>query len=299
MDKDTIFQYYPARVRSNTPIGTISLGKFIDSTRSPKPRTLAIFKAIEQADIDGDKQRKAELKQNNLYYFTPCVYVDGGRCYAKIKHFTGLLVGDFDHIVDAIGLKVALFNEYSSIIAAWLSPSRRGVKVLFKIPVVSSVPEFKEYYFGLAAELDYITGFDPSGQNSVLPLFQSYDPDILVRDNPDTWTTKGMKSSDFDRVKPSPPAKIVHSDSAKGSIEKMIQTGFGNISNVGHPNLRSLCLAIGGYVANGYISESEALSLIDDEISKHHYLRKGISGYQKTARWAVENGKCNPLILGK
>jgi hypothetical protein len=69
------------------------------------------------------------------------------------------------------------------------------------------------------------------------------------------------------------------------------------IDDPGHPQLRSLCLSVGGYVASGYISMLEAEQLIHHLIETHHYLSKGISGYKKTATWALNEGTRKPIVL--
>jgi hypothetical protein len=103
------FQYYPARVNTNRPLGLISLEQFLISTKSPKDSTKAIFNQIAAAELSGDKKLKGELKQNHLFYFTPCVLVHPIRRYSCIKHFTGLQVLDFDHIDNARDFKYFLF----------------------------------------------------------------------------------------------------------------------------------------------------------------------------------------------
>jgi hypothetical protein len=298
------FQYYPARVNSNEPLGIISLEQFLISTKSPKNSTKAIFDQIAAADLAGNKKLKDELKQNHLFYFTPCVHVHPYRRYACIKHFTGLLVLDFDHIDNARDFKYFLFDEYKCIITAYISPSKRGVKCLVKIPVIKAnrpweelVAEFKEYYFGIAAEMEQYNGFCESTQSSVLPLFQSYDPELLFRNDPDTWATKGFYLNAFASAPTQITPKIINTDKDKQIIEKIINTGFINITDCGHPVLRSLCLSIGGYVASGYIPEHEALQMIYYEIENHEYLRKGIRGYKTTAQWAIRAGQRKPLTL--
>ena len=290
-------QYYPARVNSNEPLGIISLEQFLKSTKTPKDSTKAIFNQIAAAELSGNKKLKDELKQNNLFYFTPCVHVHPFRRYACIKHFTGLLVLDFDHIDNARDFKYFLFDEYKSVLAAWLSPSKRGLKCLVKIPKVNTVEEFKEYYFGIASEMEMYNGFDPSGQNAVLPLFQSWDMELLSRNDADTWTTKGFYPNALASVPMQITPKIINIGKDKQIIEKIINAGFKNISDCGHPVLRSLCLSIGGYVASGYIPEHEALQMIYYEIENHSYLRKGIRGYKTTAQWAIRAGQRKPLTL--
>jgi hypothetical protein len=291
------FQYYPARVNSNEPLGIISLEQFLISTKTPKDSTKAIFDQIAAAELSSNKKLKAELKQNHLFYFTPCVHVHPFRRYACIKHFTGLLILDFDHIDNARDFKYFLFDEYKSLIAAWLSPSKRGLKCLVKIPKVNTVEEFKEYYFGIASEMEVYNGFDPSGQNAVLPLFQSWDMELLSRDDAETWVTKGINRRNFTTSPVIDKPVIEVTDKDKETIIKIINTGFINIIDYGHPPLISLCVAIGGYVATGYISEYEALSQVNYNIETHPYLKKGITGYKKSALSAINKGQEKPLLL--
>ena len=287
------FQYYPARVKSNKPIGFTTLDYFIKSTKHPKQSVIDIFNRIATAESEGDMKLKSELKQNNLFYFTPAVIVGGLRRYKNIQFFTGLMVLDFDHIDYAEELKKYLFNTYNFIIAAWLSPSKKGIKALVSIPIVVSVDEFKEYYYGICTEMENYEGFDESGQNCVLPLFQSYDSNLLQRNSFETWDIKGEKTNDFN--KSIPPVQI--SPGSDKSIIKLISSGFNNITDNGHPQLRGLCLAVGGYVSSGYINENEAINHINWNIENHNYLRKGVSGYKKTALWALNLGKNKPLSL--
>jgi hypothetical protein len=298
MDKYNIkFQIYHQPITLIHPQREISLREFLDFTQNPPQSTKDIFTQIAAAEASGNATLKAKLKQNYLYYFTPCVIVDPIRNYKSIKSFTGLLVLDFDHIDNAVDFKTFLFSEYKFIITAWLSPSRRGVKALVKIPIVTTIQEFKELYYGIAAEMEVYTGFDPSGQNAVLPLFQSYDPDLLYRDEFDTWITKGIKRNDFTTSPVTPPLRIDSTDRDKQTIVKIINTGFDNIIDYGHPPLRSLCICIGGYIATGYISEPEAMQLICNRIENHQYLKKGIQGYKKTAQWGLKAGQTKPIVL--
>lgn len=291
------FQYYPANVKSNKPLGLVSLDYFIKSTQNPKANIIETFNKIAEAERSDDKELKANLKQNNLFYFTPCVIIDGFRRYSNIVKFTGLLVLDFDHIDNAEEFKEYVFKEYRCIIASWLSPSKKGIKALVNIPIVNTTDEFKEYYFGIATEMQQYKGFDESGQNSVLPLFQSYDSKLLYREFASTFNIKGIKVNDFDTTVSTKPINIEPNDDYEKRIYKIIDSGFDNIKDNGHPQLRSLCLSIGGYVANNYIGEHDVCSYIDSKIELHSYLCKGINGYQKTARQMIEVGKSKPLEL--
>ncbi len=291
------FQYYPANVKSNNPLGFVTLEYFLKSTKQPKNNILNIFNKIKEAEANGDNKLKSELKQNNLFYFTPCVIIDNYRRYDNIVNFTGLAVLDFDHIDKANDLKHIIFNKYQSVVAAWLSPSKRGVKALVNIPVVNSVDEFKQYYYGLAAEMETYEGFDSSGQNSVLPLFQSYDPELLQRQYTTIWKEKGLKIDDFSVLDPieAPDIKTTEYDTKR--VINIIKSGMSNITDNGHPQLRGLAFAVGGYVATGYIDSMEAEQLMHYIIQDHPYLKKGVKGYKLTVSQMIEKGKQRPIIL--
>lgn len=300
------FQYYPAHINSVCPIGWVSIDEFIHGHKAPKQQTRVTFEKITEAEKLDNKALKAELKQNNLYFFTPCVHISKKRDYNSIKIFTGIMVLDFDHfetIEMAEGFKQYIFTEYESIIVCYLSPSKHGVKALVKIPIVETVSEFKEYFFGMAAEFqntlneETFKHFDISNQNPVLPLFQSFDPTLSFRRKPATWQEKGLNLGVFDYENPAPPPKIDVSEKSKETVVKIIHSGMQSISEPGHPQLRSLCLSIGGYVATGYIDNFEAIQLIDYLIESHHYLKKGVEGYKKTAHWAINQGQNKPLVL--
>lgn len=298
MDKDTkIFQYYPGDIKKCRPLGFVTLNQFIEATRHPKPATTELFNQIAAAAAAGDEQLKSELK-TRLVYFTPSVIIKNWRTYENILSFTGLLLLDFDKIPHAEELKAYLFETYHCIIAAYLSPSKRGTKALVKIPVCTSVNEYKSFFYGIAAEMDQYAGFDPSNQNPCQPLFQSWDADLLFRDNPDTWTERGIRRSDIRPTTPTtPPAVVVPTTSDQQKILDVIDSAFASIIDYGHPPLRDLCYYIGGFVASGYISLNEVLSVINNKIEHHHYLKKNISGYQRTAEESINAGMKKPLTL--
>lgn len=293
----TKFQFYPARVDTNRPIDWITLEQFIVRTTNPDEKTKQVFNTIAQAEKDGDMEKKARMKQNYLHYFTPCVYVRNYRRYKDIIRFTGLAVLDFDHIDNALDLKSFLFYEYKQIIASWLSPSKRGVKCLVKIPVVKSVDEFKEYYYGLSEEMEIYNGFDGTGQNAVLPLFQSWDANLMYRDDAETWSAKGIKHNSFENSEPLEKPVINDPGKYTERVVKIITSGVNKITDVGHWDLRGTALAAGGYVCSGYIDQLDAVKLMDSLIDSHPYLRQKAATYKKTIRWGISVGQNKPIIL--
>ncbi|MCP4552335.1 MAG: hypothetical protein GY834_09905 [Bacteroidetes bacterium] len=305
------FQYYPAKVKAAKPMGEVTIDDFVKAVKNPSDEIKDVFKRIAEAEAADDMDLKSKLKQENLFYFTPCVFFDpkgvqkkgergiytSYRCYENIKHFTGLAVLDFDHINFADELRDYVFKKYKCVIAAFVSSSKRGVKFIVKIPVVKTTDDFKAYFYGLGCEFDKYKGFDGTAQNSVLPLFLSYDPDIKFRDNPETWNVRGSKLDSFvihDKVIPI-DFKVKEGDPER--IYKNIKKAFDAIVDNGHPQVIAACVSLGGYVSTGYISQQDAEQMAEALIKSNTYLQKGIAGYIKTSKTAIQTGMQSNLIL--
>ena len=295
--KDILFQYYGSDIRNTTPLGCVSLDYWIKSMKNPKPIFKDIFEKIEIASLSNNKAEKDELKRH-LYFFTPAVLVNNKRRYSDINRFTGLLTIDFDGLeLDyAKEFKEALFKEYKFIICSWLSASKKGVRALIKIPISKNVNEFKSYYNAIREELSIYNGFDIATQNAVLPMFMSYDTNILVRENYTEWTRKYIAPE---------PLKVQQYfvSESNSNIEKIIISAINKITSNGHPQLRAVAFALGGYISAGYISESSAIELIENCINSNAYLSRKHNGlqmadvYKTTAKTMIINGQFKPLFI--
>jgi len=295
--KDTEFFYYPADIRAPKPLGKVTLESFIKSHKQPKKSVLDIFDRIEAATRIGNLELKDKLK-SQLYYFTPCVTTDGlGRSYSNIVSFNGLMVLDFDKIDNAKGFKEFLFKAVPSIIAAYLSPSKKGCKFIVRIPVCKTIEEFKSYFYGMAYYLEKYEGFDPSTQNCILPLYLSIDPELLYRDDATVSTQRGEKIDEF---KPFEGEIEVLENVSEEEVEKVkdiISRSMGKIVDSGHYIVRSSALSLGGYVASGYLEQEEAEDFINTLIEGNSYCKKNLNGYKKTAKDMIIKGMKSPLYL--
>jgi hypothetical protein len=285
------FNYYEADIKRSTPLGSVTLEYLINAIRTPKKDIRNVFEEIRIAEENKDMAKKQALK-SKLYSFTPCVYVDGPRKYSNIQHWTGLLVLDFDHLESdvAVEFKQYLFNEYKYIITAWLSASRHGVRALVKIPICTSVDEFKHYYAGIERHLNCYNGFDTAPKNCILPMFISYDADILHRNDAQTWSTKHIEI-----VRPATKQYII--DDKTSVIEKIIAKRINTITDTGHIILRATSYLLGGYVGANYIDYNDAISLINNLIDSQSYLSKKPDVYKKTAKEMVDKGLNFPTYL--
>ena len=291
--KDIVFNYYPANIKDTNSIGLLSLERFIKSVKNPKQETKHIFEQIKLADERKDQAEKQRLK-SKLYYFTPCVVVNSKRVYTDINKFTGLITLDFDKLDEdyAVEFKQALFNEHKFIVACWLSASKRGVRAFVKIPVCNSIVEFKQYFMALEFELGIYKGFDTAPKNCVLPLFMSYDENILYRNDYTIWNKKHIP---IEKPKIESYSHYFNNDDFSQKVVNTIKKAIDKITDNGHPQLRAAAYALGGYVGAGYFQETDAIKLINDLIDNNNYLKQKHDIYKKTALTMIRKGFTEPL----
>jgi len=287
-----IFQYYNAEIKAINALGFIKLGTFIKKTKAPKEEIIKKFEQLKTAEGN----EKVELKKS-LYSFTPSVKVKSVRNYENIYEFTGLLVLDFDKLENAELFKKYLFDTYKFVITAYTSPSRRGVKAICKIPIVNTIKEYKSIFYAMADEMEQYEGFDSSNQNPVLPLFGSYDPNILYRVDFEEFDKKGIKLNEYDYKISEPPKEVEVNSYQTATVRNRLKKMIGKINSDGHPQVVKSSIVAGGYVASGYISESEAEYLLSSEISSNSYLSKDTKGYIRTMKKFLRDGQRRPIYL--
>jgi hypothetical protein len=207
------------------------------------------------------------------------------------------MVLDFDKLPDAPAFKQFLFDAVPSIVAAYLSPSKKGCKFIVKIPVCKTTDEFKSYFYGMAYFLDKYEGFDPSTQNCILPLYLSIDPDLLYRDNPETWAKRGTKIDEFKPYVGEIEVLENVSEKDKNKVKTMLTRSMEKIVDSGHYIVRSTALCAGGYVASGYLTREEAEDLLFGLIEDNSYLQKNVRGYKMTTKEMITKGMTGPLYL--
>jgi len=300
------FSFFSGNITHVRPLGVITLSDFADAHKSPTDKTKSLIDAIR---LTTNKVEKRILKQS-LHAFTPSVIIDKKRNYNNIIGFSGLMQIDIDKLKskeEAEELKQYLFDTYKPIRVAYISPSGLGVKALIQIPkinvgvsVYDAIVEYKDYYRALADEFSQYDGFDGSPKNCVLPMFLSYDKNLLYRkDSEGIW--------DIKEDAPPPPPVLTHNldihpnqYSTKSQQYYEIKTRaiferrIGDIVGEGHPQLIRACLILGSRVGFGYLSMFDALAITEHAIKSSEYLSKGINGYIKSAKWAINEGIKNP-----
>lgn len=280
--------YYTGSIFETIPKGVIPLSTLLNKIQNPKPEVKNLVDRIQRSE----NEEKAKLK-TQLPFFTPAINCEK-RCYSAINHFTGLMPFDFDKLgkSDAEALKKELIS-YPYVIATWLSSSGEGVRGLVSIPVCVDTEEYKKRFKALQEAWGIYIGFDPAPQNCVLPLFYSYDFNLIINHNykqfRDVLEIKEMPKSE----------KIVlyGIDPNEKAIYTIAKKKIDTITNAGHYTLRAVSYAVGGYVAQGYVSQNKAIEIIENLIDNNNYLKIKASTYKRTAKEMIIAGQKQPLII--
>lgn len=296
---DTVFQYYPANIYAVKPQGTLSLRQLIESIRNPKDNIKEQFRLIRS---ETDKKKRDLLKEG-LFIFTPSVMTDGvNRGYDNIVSFNPLLVIEWDNLLPekACYLKYHVFNTFKSCICAFLSPSKKGVKFIFRIPTPKSVDDYKYYWYALSMYLEDIEpNIDSCNERVTQVLYLSYDPNILVREDAEEWTKQTAKINTIDLT------KKVEVDPDKEPCEtsttRVLQIANKMVENFdgenGHKAIVRISTVLGGYIAGGEISYEDAENFMFDMIDEHYYFSLKANTYKKTTTRFLNSGQNAPLNL--
>lgn len=297
------FQYYPNNIKIVKPLGELTLGEFLKSIKHPKPHIMQLFNDIEEASRIGDLKKKAELK-SGLYYTTPAIYSDGkGRSYENIVSFNGIACVDVDGLEPeyARDFQKYLFENYQFFIATYLSPSRKGVRGLVRIPIVETVEEYKTFYYGLLSILQDYNGIDYCLKNPALPQYWTYDTEMLYRLNATIFDRKGIQLDEFQEYEGDFTVIENPSEEEINSIKLMLKRMMEKIDveQTGHILTRSASLLAGGFVGAKYLSFDEMKDYMFELIDNTEYLQKSPRTYKQTCLQMLKVGLTSPLKYEK
>lgn len=296
---DIQFNYFPANIESKKPIGKVSLYNYLKAIKNPQPHIVELFVEIEKASLAGNKQLKDELK-SKLFYFLPCVTLDGkGRSYENLTGFTGLMVVDLDNleVEFAKEIKEYLFKTYPFVIACFLSASKKGVKIIIKIPIVNSVDEFKSVFYGLMSEWQFYKGMDFTPKNSVLANYLTYDRELLYRLDATEFNKKGIQLDEF-KVHIGEIELLENvTDEQVDKVKFILKRMFDSITDSGHGIVRSASLLAGGYVGSGYMGYDDMRNYLFELIEQTPYLQTKLKTYKATCVQMVSKGITAPIKL--
>ena len=164
------------------------------------------------------------------------------------------------------------------MVCCFTSPSGEGLKAVVKIPVVQDDSEFKSYYYGIVEEFPDL---DMSGKDISRVCFFSYDKDIYVNYDADTFT-------EFKREDPS------KKKAGRNVLEVAMSMIRYSEDGEKHATLLKASRLCGGFIEGGQLDEGYA----EDELFKAISAKGGVDDLdlaRKTIRDGISHGKLDPL----
>ena len=203
---------------------------------------------------EGNKEKKKQL---------PVACFSGefsNRADDALFEHSGFIVLDFDH-VDVEATKSALATD-DYIHSCWVSPSGDGIKALVQI---TNTERHRDHFRALTAyfEKQYTLEVDESGINESRACFESYDPDIIIKDE---WKKFGAFSSEHALAQTPTNKAYDYTDYMKLNLAPRIIRAAEDGDK--HRALVKAARLCGGYIAAGRMEEEEAVRVLFREIAK-------------------------------
>jgi len=197
------------------------------------------------------------------------------------RRHSGLVVLDFDH-VNTTEVKRVLGTD-NFVYACWLSPSGDGIKALVEI---SNPERHRDHFRSLVKYFSDTYGLivDETGINESRACFESYDPDIVVKDS-------DVYGAMIGEVQQSTKDIEVRTDYSKLQIAANMIRRAGKGEK--HNTLVRAAVLIGGYVAARKVEESEAFRILTQEIAARE--PDDLNKAKDTIRDGIEKGKTMPI----
>ena len=260
-------KHEPTYIRMQTALDRIKTGA----------KNIPLIEALR----GGDKSQKKEL---------PIVCFSGTfteRTDEGIVDHSSFIVIDFDH-VDVEHVKALLcMDEYT--FACWTSPSGDGLKALVRI----SHPErHRDHFRAIVSYFDKTYGLevDESGINESRACFESYDPDMCLKDESKTFTAFQAEQS----VKKQQEVHIQegdHTDYMKLNLAaRMVRN---SVDGQRHHQLLRAAILCGGYIAVGRMEEEEVVRVLMREFARKEYDTH--YPLEETIRDGIREGKSMPI----
>jgi len=231
---------------------------------------------------ESEKKQQSELKKS-----LPVVCFSGefsSRTDDALFEHSSYVVLDFDQ-VDPDQAKQSLGTD-DYIHAVWVSPSGKGVKALVRI----TNPERHRDHFRAMVKYfqrQYALELDESGINESRACYESYDPDIIIKES----SRFGAMLSEKAEL-----GQVIEREGVVTDYMKLnLAARMVRLADDGdkHNQLLKAARLCGGYISAGRVEEEEAARVLLREI-----LKRDIDSEQHaitTIREGIEKGKQDPI----
>ena len=255
-----------------------------------QPHYLDLHKALERIQsgrssgiVDkvrgGNKEKKLEL---------PVVCFSGefaSRSDDALFEHSGFIVLDFDH-VDVDATKKALGTD-DFIYSCWTSPSGNGVKALVQI---TNPERHRDHFRALIKYFERTHGLelDESGINESRACFESYDPDLIVKED---YKKFGHFTTEHAEAQTPTNEAYDYTDYMKLNLAcRMIRQAKDGEKWM---TLNRAAILCGGYISAGRMEEEEVVRVLFREIAKRDLDNEEHA--KQTIIAGIEKGKQMPI----
>lgn len=273
--------------KDNPEIGElVSLESVLDEMKNSQE----LKEIIEEISSEQDKKKRSWMKVNRL----PVVCFNGKFKERKIDGVLGsssLIVLDVDGLRDteeAIKTREQV-SKNPFVVAAFVSPSAKGIKFLVKIPSINGrSPEeidlkFKGYFQALSRDFPFI---DPSGKDISRACFYSYDPDMYINYDATVYQKWEEYKKSGEKVE---GVEIPNIDKSSSNDLNFLRRKVAEASDGSrHDTLYNMSRLAGGFISAGRVTEDDAIKALSDGFKSRdydiHY------NYEKTISDGIEVG---------
>jgi hypothetical protein len=136
--------------------------------------------------INNDEKRSEEKKKLPLVGFGGTFSTRGND---NLVQHSGLACLDFDHLLDVEATKAEV-NRDKYTLSSFVSPSGDGLKVIVKIPLVSTDKDYKSFYSELQKHYNQYGETDEATKDISRATFLTFDPDLYLNTDSDLFTDR-------------------------------------------------------------------------------------------------------------
>ena len=228
---------------------------------------------------DGDKEKKLQL---------PVVCWSGEfteRTDDALFEHSGFIILDFDH-VDVDSTKTSLATD-DFIHSCWTSPSGNGVKALVKI---TNPERHRDHFRALVKYFERQHGLevDESGINESRACFESYDPDIIIKEEHKSF---GAFTTEHAQAQTPVNEAYDYTDYMKLNLAaRMIRQAEDGEK---HKQLLKAAVLCGGFISAKRMEEEEVIRVLMREIVKRD-INSEKEAHDTIIR-GIEKGKTMPI----
>jgi len=172
-------------ISSITPYENKDLYKVLEIIKSDKLKNQIAKIRLEKTKKERDKLKIKLLNATFCGKFTT-------RGNNNLITHSGLACLDFDNCDELENLK-SIINKDKYTLASFISPSGNGLKALVKIPLVDNNDDYQDYYVELIKHYNQPKYTDEGTKDIARATFLSYDPNIYINSESETFTDKRIR----------------------------------------------------------------------------------------------------------